>query len=152
MRNLSLPILFVAVCAALFGCKGSNGAATPEDAIKAMTNAFNSRNAEKLYFLLSTRIINELEKNLNKLKAQDDSSKQMACAIMGIEPVKLNEMTTKDFFIAILNSSFNMMDKMAEAKGEKEKSSFSYEILDTKIEGDKAVVKTKRQGGMESVF
>ena len=128
---LFVMLLLIAYCS-------KKGASTPNDAVQAMYNAVIKSDGGALYDTLSKESADNMEKmfkgmfqfvlQMSKQSGQQNEQTKMM--------EELNNVNGRDFFVKL----FAQPDV---SKSMKDKTGEKFEIVDTKIDGDKAVVKTK---------
>lgn|GEM_PF-1791017 len=143
--------LFAALHFVIIGCGGSGSVntSTPEEAIKALNGAMNARNPEAVWELMSKSAKEDAERYFRKIIA-NETRKEMVSKLMQVDSATLESMTTKEFFIEFMKGNFKAIDDMAERFGQK--ADLTLEIIDIKVEGDKATVKIKDPSDKEQTM
>ncbi|HOJ49239.1 MAG TPA: DUF4878 domain-containing protein [Spirochaetota bacterium] len=143
MKKIVLTVLLLFLVIAC--SKGSKGANTPHDAVKNMYTSIINGNGGDFYDSLSKQSADNMEKmfkgmftfvlQMSKNSGKsDEETKKME---------ELNNYSGREFFVKL----FAQPDV---AKSMKEKSG-KFEIIDSKIDGDKATVKTKTNDQEEDI-
>jgi hypothetical protein len=139
-------LVFALLCIGL-GCSSKAAGTTPEGTVQAFVNAFNAKDAGAIYDMLSSSGRASVEEGLKELKNATEEERAQACAFMQIDPADIDTMTGRDMFIANMTFVFNMVEAAEKMGGQTTAASF--DITDTKIEGDKATVTGVNNDGRE---
>jgi hypothetical protein len=124
---LCVLILFLASA----GCSADLPPEPPETAVHAYANAFNSKDVDAILGVYSLAALSEADTVLQSARTMERPYREAMCMEIGIEPEELEEISGREFFVAVMKAAFDKTEKM------------SLEVLDTHIEGTKANIKVK---------
>lgn len=131
---VALAILFAA-CGG-----GSGGGSTPEATFETMKKAVTNKDWNGFFDCVAPSALEEQEKEFNegigKEGPEGDMARAMMAGMLGKEPDELKGMNFRDFMVAMMDKAVEMdPDGFAQVK--------DAVIVESKIDGDKAVLKVK---------
>lgn len=113
------------------GCSAELPQEPPETAVHAYADAFNKKDVDAILKVYSKAALSEADTVLQSARTMENPYRQAMCMEIGIEPEELEEISGREFFVAVMKAAFSKTKKM------------SLEVLDTHIEGTKANIDVK---------
>ncbi len=81
-----------------------------EEAVMAYIEAIKAKDGAAMYDLLCRKDKREYAQELHELNRMDPSEREAACKELGIEPGKLKDMTPRDYYIFMFNTSKDVVE------------------------------------------
>jgi hypothetical protein len=126
----------------LGACGGSAAADTPEGTFESMRDAAVSGDWGAVYDLMSEQAQGQVGEQIDRMKQYPEPVRKQTCESLGVSAEELDSMSARDFFAKMMEKSLpaEEVEKIKSAK-----------IVDTNVEGDKAVLKFETDGEQQTL-
>jgi hypothetical protein len=141
---LAVSIVFVST-----GCSSKAPGTTPKATIQAYENAFNDKDPEAIWGLMSAEAIAKLDEQMAQFRSKPGGLEMTALSAMGITEADLKTMSSKDLFLKTAAWVYRNMEEAEEKTGQRFLLEFN--IGESVIQGDGATVTVTQEGNNQLI-
>ncbi len=141
---MKLSVMILALGLLMGACGGGGPGDTPEATFEALKSAVANHDFGGMFDMMAESTKEQMKPMFDALKAAPEAQQKAMCEGMGIDAGSLDGMSFRDFFIM-------RGEKAAEEEEDDFENMKDAEIIETKIDGEKATIKYKAGGETDTM-